>query len=68
MNLLDARIGVGRGTDRGAKSEPKGRQGLIPGSRAAPGYCGLRSSRGYLESVIGDLSYPDGGKRGLCEE
>ena len=52
-----ARIGAD-GYDRDAKSEPKGRCALIPGSRAVPGYCGSRLSRGYLNSVLGDLSYP----------
>ena len=49
------------GDDRGTKSEPKGRCALIPGSRTAPGYCDACLSRGYLESVIGDLSEPNGG-------
>jgi hypothetical protein len=38
------------------KSEPKVR----PGSRAVPSSV-VHESRGYLESVIGDLSDPDGG-------
>jgi hypothetical protein len=38
------------------KSEPKGRQGLIPGSWVVPGYCSPSLSRDvYLDSVIGDL-------------
>jgi hypothetical protein len=45
-----------KGYDRGIKSEPKGRQGLIPGSRVVPKYCGPSLSRDvYLDSVIGDL-------------
>ena len=58
---MDARIDAEWGNDRSANSEPKGRQGLIPGSRAAPGYCGPCSSRGYPKIVIGNLRDSDGG-------
>ena len=51
------RVLVLMGYDRGAKSEPKGRCDLIPGSRAVPGYCGSRLSHGYLKGVIGNLGY-----------
>jgi hypothetical protein len=38
------------------KSETKGRQGLIPGSRVVTGYCGPSLSHDvYMDSVIGDL-------------
>ena len=57
---MGAHIGANGGYDRDAKSEPKGRCALIPGSRAVPRYCGSRLSRGYLNSVLGDLSYPGG--------
>ena len=49
------------GYDRDAKSEPKGRCALIPGSQAVAGYYGSRLSCGYLNSVLGDLSYPGRG-------
>jgi hypothetical protein len=50
------RVLVLKGYDRGTKSEPKGRQRLIPGSRVVPGYCGPSLSRDvYRDSVIGDL-------------
>jgi hypothetical protein len=42
--------------DRGTKSEPTGRQGLIPCSWVVAGYYGPSLSRDiYLDSVIGDL-------------
>jgi hypothetical protein len=38
------------------KSEPKGRQGLIPDSRVVPRYYGPSLFRDiYLDSVIGDM-------------
>jgi hypothetical protein len=49
-------IGADGGYDRGAKSEPKGRRGLIPSSRVVPWYCGSSLSRDvYRNHVIGDL-------------
>jgi hypothetical protein len=48
-----ASIGADGGYDRGAKSEPKGRRGLIAGSRTIPGYYDLSLSRDvYLNGVI----------------
>jgi hypothetical protein len=50
------RIGAEGGYDRGTKSEFKDRQGMIPGSRVVPEYCGPSLSCDvYLDSVIGDL-------------
>jgi hypothetical protein len=54
------RVLVLKGYDRGTKSEPKDRQGLIPSSRVVLGYCGPSLSHDvYLDIVIGDLSSLD---------
>jgi hypothetical protein len=53
---MSAHIGADGGYDRGTKSEPKGRRGLIPNSRAVPGYCGSSLSHDvYRNCVISDL-------------